>query len=140
MLAQLRGKIIIAVLIGLAVVVALGLFSDVRQVGDSFRHFNWAMIPAILGFTLLNYALRWLKWDYYLRKLAMGQGVSRGASGLLFTSGHGHGRHARQGRRGAQIVPAAHHERHTSCGLGTNCAGRAPDRRPGYAAADGPWG
>ena len=87
MLSQLRGKIIVAVLIGLAVVVVLGLFSDLRQVGASFQQFNWAMIPAILGFTLLNYGLRWLKWDYYLRKLDMGHGVSRGASGLLFTSG-----------------------------------------------------
>lgn len=87
MLSQLRGKIILAALIGLVVVAALGLFSDIRQVGDSFRHFNWAMLPAILGFTLLNYLLRWLKWDYYLRKMNMGQGVSYADSGLLFTSG-----------------------------------------------------
>ncbi|KAB8143313.1 flippase-like domain-containing protein [Chloroflexia bacterium SDU3-3] len=87
MLSQLRGKIILAALIGLVVVAALGLFSDIRQVGDSFRHFNWAMLPAILGFTVLNYLLRWLKWDYYLRKMNMGHGVSYADSGLLFTSG-----------------------------------------------------
>lgn len=87
MVAQLRGKIIIALLIGLAVVVALTLFSDVRQVGASFQQFNWAMLPAIIGFTILNYVLRWLKWDYYLRKMKMGHGVSSGESGLLFTSG-----------------------------------------------------
>lgn len=87
MLSQLRGKIILAALVGLAVVLALGLFSDLRQVGTSFRDFHWRMLPAILGFTLLNYLLRWLKWDYYLRKMNMGQGVSHGESGLLFTSG-----------------------------------------------------
>jgi glycosyltransferase 2 family protein len=87
MLSTLRGKIIISALIGLAVVVGLGLVGDIRQVGQSFGSFDWSTIPAILGFTLLNYALRWLKWDYYLRRMGMGHGVSRGDSGLLFTSG-----------------------------------------------------
>src|SRR5262245_60744658 len=87
MLTTLRGKIITASLIGLAVVVVLGLAGDIRQVGESFGSFDWAMIPAILGFTLLNYALRWLKWDYYLRRMGMDRGVNRADSGLLFTSG-----------------------------------------------------
>ncbi len=87
MLATLRGKIIVSALIGLAVVVVLGLVGDIRQVGQSFGTFNWAMIPAILGFTVLNYVLRWLKWDYYLRRMGMDRGVSHADSGLLFTSG-----------------------------------------------------
>jgi uncharacterized protein (TIRG00374 family) len=87
MLSSLRGKIIVSALIGLVVVVVLGLAGDIRQVGQSFSDFEWSTIPAILGFTLLNYALRWLKWDYYLRRMQMGQSVSRGASALLFTSG-----------------------------------------------------
>src|SRR5690242_11364442 len=49
--------------------------------------FDWAMLPAVLGFTLLNYVLRWAKWDYYLRRMGMGQSVGYGDSGLLFTSG-----------------------------------------------------
>src|SRR5262245_45600073 len=87
MLATLRGKIIVSALIGLAVVVVLGLVGDIRQVGQSFGTFNWAMIPAILGFTVLNYVLRWLKWDYYLRRMGMDRGVNHTDSGLLFTSG-----------------------------------------------------
>ncbi len=87
MLSQLRGKIILSALAGLAVVVVLGLLSDIGQVGRSFSGFVWGTLPAILGFTALNYALRWLKWDYYLRRMGMGQGVSRADSVLLFTSG-----------------------------------------------------
>lgn len=87
MLTQLRGKIILSALLGLAVVVVLGLLSDIGQVGQSFSVFAWATLPAILGFTVLNYLLRWLKWDYYLRRMGMGQGVSYTDSGLLFTSG-----------------------------------------------------
>jgi glycosyltransferase 2 family protein len=86
-LASLRGKIIVSVLIGLVVVIVLGLISDVREVGQSFGSFAWSTIPAILGFTLLNYVLRWLKWDYYLRRMGMHRGVDRGDSALLFTSG-----------------------------------------------------
>jgi len=83
----LRSKIIISVVLGLIVVVALALFSDINAVGTSLETFDWRMLPAILGFTILNYVLRWLKWDYYLRKLNMGTNVSRGQSGLLFTAG-----------------------------------------------------
>jgi len=87
LLAQLRNKIIVSVLLGLAVVVVLGLLSDIGQVGQSFSTFEWAMLPAVLGFTLLNYVLRWAKWDYYLRRMDMGKNVGYGDSGLLFTSG-----------------------------------------------------
>jgi uncharacterized protein (TIRG00374 family) len=86
-LKQLRSKIILSALLGLAVVVVLGLLSDIGQVGQSFSSFAWTMLPAILGFTALNYVLRWVKWDYYLRRMNMGQGVSYADSGLLFTSG-----------------------------------------------------
>jgi uncharacterized protein (TIRG00374 family) len=86
-LRQLRGKIILSTLLGVAVVVALGLLSDIGQVGQSFNSFAWATLPAILGFTALNYVLRWLKWDYYLRRMGMAQGVGYAGSGLLFTSG-----------------------------------------------------
>jgi uncharacterized protein (TIRG00374 family) len=85
--AQLRGKIIISALLGLAVVVVLGLLSDIREVRQSFAAFHWGFLPAILGFTVLNYVLRWAKWDYYLRRMDMGRGVSYANSALLFISG-----------------------------------------------------
>jgi uncharacterized protein (TIRG00374 family) len=65
----------------------LGLFADLRDVGNSFATFHYGALLPILLWTLFNYALRWLKWDYYLRKLGYGAGVSRFTSVLLFTSG-----------------------------------------------------
>jgi uncharacterized protein (TIRG00374 family) len=85
--SNLRRSINISALIGLAVAVALGLASDIRAVGQGFTTFQWSVLPAVLGFTVLNYVLRWLKWDYYLRRMQMGGGVGRGDSALLFTSG-----------------------------------------------------
>ncbi len=84
---NLQGKILLSLLLGISVVVILGLLSDVRQVGASFSIFDWRALPLIIGCTLLNYLLRWLKWDYYLRRLNLGHGVSYADSGLIFTAG-----------------------------------------------------
>jgi uncharacterized protein (TIRG00374 family) len=87
MFGQLRKHILTSVALGLAIIIVLGLVSDVQQVLAGFGSFNWLMLPAILGFTLLNYALRWWKWDYYLHQMGMNRGVNRAESVLLFTSG-----------------------------------------------------
>lgn len=84
---NLRGKILASLLLGLVVFVGLSLFSDIREVGASFRSFRWIEVPAILGLTVLNYILRWFKWDYYLRRLRLGDQVSYGDSALIFTAG-----------------------------------------------------
>ncbi|MEI8167678.1 MAG: lysylphosphatidylglycerol synthase transmembrane domain-containing protein [Chloroflexales bacterium] len=86
-LKTLQGKIIASLLLGLAVVIVIGLASDLSAVGYALKVFQWQLLPAILGFTALNYLLRWLKWEYYLRRLHCGERVSRLASGLIFTSG-----------------------------------------------------
>jgi uncharacterized protein (TIRG00374 family) len=83
----LRRRIITSVIIGVVVFAALGLLSDIRQVGASLATFAWSSVPAVLGFTALNYVLRWLKWDIYLRHIGAGTGVSRFDSGLLFCAG-----------------------------------------------------
>jgi uncharacterized protein (TIRG00374 family) len=84
---HLRRNILMSALIALAVAIGLGLLSDIRAVSASFGTFAWAVLPAVIGFTLANYALRWLKWDFFLRSAGMGGGVSWWDSVLLFTSG-----------------------------------------------------
>jgi uncharacterized protein (TIRG00374 family) len=84
---NLQRKIALSVVLGVAVIAALSVVTDVRAVGASLAQFQWSAIWAILGWTLFNYVLRWMKWDYYLRKLGMGDGVNRYDSALLFTSG-----------------------------------------------------
>jgi uncharacterized protein (TIRG00374 family) len=86
-LAQLRGKLIYAVVVGVVVMLGISLLSDLQEVSASFASFAWVELPLILGLTLLNYALRWLKWDYYLRQLNMRHGLSWLDSVLLFTCG-----------------------------------------------------
>ncbi len=83
----IRRSIVVAIAIGLVVALALALFSDLGAVRHSLATLDAAYLPAILGFTLLNYALRWLKWEYYLRHMQMHHGVGTVSSVLLFTSG-----------------------------------------------------
>lgn len=84
---RLGRKIAISVILGALVIAALGIFADLRDVGTSFATFDYRMLAPVLLWTIFNYVLRWLKWDYYLRKLNFGTNVSRYDSALLFTSG-----------------------------------------------------
>ena len=56
-------------LLGFLVLVGLGLAGDLQQVFLQIRQFNGWMFPAALGFTLFNYALRFLKWHFYIRQI-----------------------------------------------------------------------
>lgn len=85
--AGLRKSILTSLIIGLAVVIAISLFSDLRAVGNDLLTFDWALLPLILVGTVINYWLRWLKWDYYLRYLKLDRDVDRSTSGLIFTAG-----------------------------------------------------
>ena len=73
--------------LGALVMAGLGLFADLHAIRTSFATFEYRLLIPILLWTAFNYVLRWLKWDYYLRKLGFGDGVSHYTSALLFTSG-----------------------------------------------------
>lgn len=84
---SLQRKIALSAVLGALVIAVLSLLTDVRAVGSSLAAFRWTALWAVFGWTVFNYALRWLKWDFYLRRLGMGQGVSYIDSALLFVSG-----------------------------------------------------
>ena len=84
---NLGRRVALSAVLGALVIAALGLFTDLRAVGNSLASFDYRMLAPVVGWTLFNYALRWLKWDYYLRKLGFAGAVSRYDSVLLFTSG-----------------------------------------------------
>ncbi|HWU87356.1 MAG TPA: lysylphosphatidylglycerol synthase transmembrane domain-containing protein, partial [Kofleriaceae bacterium] len=70
--------------IGAAAYVLVG---DVHDVGDRLGHFGWSAFAAALGLALANYAVRFVRWQLYLRRqdvrvplassvLAFGAGLS----------------------------------------------------------------
>ena len=85
--SSLQRNILVSLLIGVAVLLAISLVSDAGAVVTALAGFSWALAPMILGFTALNYVLRWAKWHYYLHHLKLASGVSTGQSALIFTAG-----------------------------------------------------
>jgi uncharacterized protein (TIRG00374 family) len=85
MSGRLRGKILPPLLFGLIAIVVVDrlLVPDVRQLAETLRVFRWALVPAILGLTLYNYALRFVKWQYYLRLIGV-RDVGTSDSALVF--------------------------------------------------------
>lgn len=62
-------RLILGLLLGFVVFVALILVGDIRQIGGEVRSFPWQIMPAVLGLTLWNYLLRFIKWHYFLKQV-----------------------------------------------------------------------
>ena len=85
-LGDLRGKLLIGFGVGVAVVLALIVVGDAQELWRTLETFRWEFIPLILGLTVLNYALRFVKWHYYLGLIGAA-GVGLRASLSIFLSG-----------------------------------------------------
>ncbi|MDR3572961.1 MAG: lysylphosphatidylglycerol synthase transmembrane domain-containing protein [Anaerolineaceae bacterium] len=79
-------RLIPGLLFGFFVLLALALFGDLRQVGQTILRFNWWIFPLALLFTLFNYTLRFFKWHYYLGQIGV-RGISKKESLRLFVAG-----------------------------------------------------
>jgi uncharacterized protein (TIRG00374 family) len=58
-------------LIGLFIMIALSFFGDIQQVTKLAKEFSWEVLPIMMGFTLINYGLRFVKWHYYLGQIGV---------------------------------------------------------------------
>ena len=85
---NLRGKLLISLLLGIVVFAGLSIYADFREVLRSLSDFNWALLPLILALTTVNYLLRFVKWQYYLGLIGV-RGLSKRTSFLIFFSGLG---------------------------------------------------
>lgn len=70
-LGSFRNRLLASIAAGLGIFIGLSLYSDIRAVTQAFVEFRWGYIPLILALTLLNYFLRFYKWDYYLRNISV---------------------------------------------------------------------
>ncbi|QBD78630.1 flippase-like domain-containing protein [Ktedonosporobacter rubrisoli] len=82
---KIRLGIVFSLILAFIVMTAITLYADLPHMIEALAHFHWAYLPLILGFTLFNYFMRFVKWQYYLRYLKIK--VSRGKSLLIFLSG-----------------------------------------------------
>lgn len=82
----MRRRLLAGLALGFVVVLALLLLGDVRSVADQLAGFSWSLAPLILGCTLFNYLLRFVKWHYYLGLIGV-RGLSWLESARLFVGG-----------------------------------------------------
>lgn len=74
--------------IAIALVIAIAAVSmagDIREVGDRLGGFAWHAFIAALGLAFANYALRFVRWEMYLRR--QGVRVPLGSSAIVFGAG-----------------------------------------------------
>jgi len=57
--------------IGLLIMIGLSFFGDIQQVLALARGFSWGALPIMMGFTLINYFLRFVKWHFYLGQIGV---------------------------------------------------------------------
>lgn len=75
-----------AMLLGVAVYLFFALYTGVRKIEVSLSSFHWSAFGIALGLATANYAIRFLKWQYYLKRLGV-YSVPVVDSLLVFLSG-----------------------------------------------------
>ncbi|MDO9088163.1 MAG: lysylphosphatidylglycerol synthase transmembrane domain-containing protein [Anaerolineaceae bacterium] len=58
-------------LVGFLVLIALTFVGDIRQILTLAQSFPWQVLPIMMGFTLINYILRFVKWHFYLGQIGV---------------------------------------------------------------------
>jgi uncharacterized membrane protein YbhN (UPF0104 family) len=81
----LKGWLIAAAALAALVVLGLGLYGDFGDLQHALGDFRWAWFPGALALTGLNYLVRFVRWEIYLRRL--GIVVPRGRSFAIFIAG-----------------------------------------------------
>lgn len=82
----MRGRVVASLVLALVVLIGLSLFADARKLTTALRDFNWFLVAPILLCSCANYAIRFGKWQYYLR-LAGVHGLPAPLSARIFLSG-----------------------------------------------------
>ena len=85
---NLRNRLVISLVFGIVVYAGLSFYGDLNDVLKSLGDFNWALLPLILALTSVNYLLRFVKWQYYLRIIGV-KGLAVWDSFLIFFAGLG---------------------------------------------------
>lgn len=78
-------RLIPGFLLGLIVLIVLGLLADLRGVSQQVLIFRWSLFPLVIGLTLFNYTLRFIKFHFYLGQIGV-QGLPVLESARLFVA------------------------------------------------------
>ncbi len=82
---HLKRNLILALALGVAVYLVLGLLSGFGRLSEALDGFDYALIPVILGLVSLSYVGRFLRWLYYLKVIKVS--VPLGINAAIFAAG-----------------------------------------------------
>jgi len=82
---NLRRNLAIALALGLVLYLALAVYASFSDLVDAFARFRWYYLPPALALVMVNYLVRFIKWEYLLR--AIGIRLPAGLSFTVFISG-----------------------------------------------------
>jgi glycosyltransferase 2 family protein len=83
---RLRRRFLFGLGFGVLVVVVLVAVSDGRALWQTLRDFQWWLFPLILLLTTINYAGRYVKWEFYIDLLDV-KNLRRRTSAIIFVAG-----------------------------------------------------
>lgn len=84
MFKKYKQKIIFSIIAGVIVYLGFSIYADFDNLARAVVEFNWRYFPLVLSLSLLNYLVRYLKWEYYLSLLNIK--IKRSNSFLIFLS------------------------------------------------------
>jgi uncharacterized protein (TIRG00374 family) len=83
--AKLGPRIALVTLFTVVIYAGLSAYSDLDTLAVALHRFRWSALAVALGLSMVNFALRAVRWQYYLRWV--GVRVSWFESGLVFLAG-----------------------------------------------------
>ena len=78
-------RLLLLIVLTVAVFVGLVSYGDFKEIGGHLARFPLTHLLAALGLAAINFGLRFLRWNYYLRVLRITLPI--GLNGLVFLSG-----------------------------------------------------
>lgn len=84
MLKKLRARLFISIAIAAVIGIAFSVYANIDELKKTIETFAYGILPLVLALSLVNYLVRFVRWQYYLK--ALGIDVPRGESFGVFMS------------------------------------------------------
>ncbi|MEO0326568.1 MAG: lysylphosphatidylglycerol synthase transmembrane domain-containing protein [Myxococcota bacterium] len=79
-------RVALVTVLGVLVFAGLGIYGDARALAGQLGRYRWSAFALGLLLATLNYGLRWVRWELYLRALGV-RGVALASSARIFVAG-----------------------------------------------------
>lgn len=84
MLKKLRAKLFISIAIAAVIGVAFSIYANTDELKETIETFAYGILPLVLALSLVNYLVRFVRWQFYLKALKID--IPRGESFGVFMS------------------------------------------------------